>query len=43
MELVEHHVKEEEATMFKMARELFDQKDLDALGARMERMKQTAA
>lgn len=35
MENVEHHVKEEEGTMFKMARELFDAPELTELGARL--------
>lgn len=34
-ELVEHHVKEEEGPMFKMARELFDKEELDELGERI--------
>ena len=34
-EMVEHHVKEEEGPMFKMARELFDQEELDELGERL--------
>lgn len=39
-ELVEHHVKEEEGPMFKMARELFDQEELDELGERLMEAKQ---
>jgi hemerythrin superfamily protein len=34
-ELVEHHVKEEEGPMFRMARELFDKDELDELGERI--------
>lgn len=34
-ELVEHHVKEEEGPMFKMARELFDKEELDEIGERI--------
>ena len=39
-ELVNHHVKEEEGTMFKMARELFDRDELNELGDRMMAAKQ---
>lgn len=35
MELVEHHVKEEESTMFKMARELFERRELEDIGERV--------
>lgn len=34
-ELVEHHVKEEEGPMFKMARELFEPDELDEIGERI--------
>jgi hemerythrin superfamily protein len=34
-DLVEHHVKEEEGPLFKMARELFDQGELDEIGDRI--------
>lgn len=34
-ELVEHHVKEEEGPMFKMARELFEPEELDEIGERI--------
>ncbi len=39
-ELVNHHVKEEEGTMFKMARELFDKEDLNEIGDRLMEAKQ---
>jgi hemerythrin superfamily protein len=34
-EMVEHHVKEEEGPMFRMARELFDKEELEELGERI--------
>jgi|SRR5579884_672480 len=34
-DLVEHHVKEEEGPLFRMARELFDEEELDELGERI--------
>lgn len=34
-DLVDHHVKEEEGPMFKMARELFDKEELDEIGERI--------
>jgi hemerythrin superfamily protein len=34
-DLVEHHVKEEEGPMFRMARDLFDKEELDELGERL--------
>lgn len=40
IEAVEHHVKEEEGTLFKMARELFDSAELTALGERLREAKQ---
>lgn len=41
-ELVNHHVKEEEGTMFKMARELFEKDELDEIGTRIQEAKQEA-
>jgi hemerythrin HHE cation binding domain-containing protein len=41
-ENVEHHIEEEEGEMFKKARQVFDASELEDLGARMERRKQTA-
>ena len=38
-ENVEHHIEEEEGEMFKKARQLFDQSELDQLGERMEARK----
>jgi len=38
-ENVEHHIEEEEGTMFKQARQLFDQSELEALGRRLEARK----
>lgn len=38
-ELVEHHVKEEESEMFKMARKLFSRSELVELGQRLEERK----
>jgi hemerythrin superfamily protein len=38
-ELVNHHVKEEEGTMFKMARKLFEKDELDEIGVRIEEAK----
>lgn len=37
---VEHHIEEEEATLFKLAREAFDERELEDLGSRMETLKQ---
>lgn len=42
MELVKHHVKEEESEMFKMARELFKPAELEVLGQQIEEAKQLA-
>ncbi len=42
MELVKHHVKEEESEMFKMARELFKPNELEVLGQQLEEAKQLA-
>jgi hypothetical protein len=38
-ESVEHHVEEEEGEMFKKARQLFDESELEALGERLEARK----
>ena len=38
-ENIEHHVEEEEGDMFSAARKVFSAEELDALGERMERMK----
>jgi hemerythrin-like domain-containing protein len=35
-ENVEHHIDEEESEMFKQARDVFDRRELDDLGSRME-------
>ncbi len=39
-ELVGHHVKEEESSIFKEARKAFDRKQLDAMGEAFEQAKQ---
>jgi hemerythrin superfamily protein len=39
-ELVEHHVKEEESEIFKLARKAYDKKQLDEIGMRFEELKQ---
>lgn len=39
-EMVNHHVKEEEGTMFKMAREIFDKEELDEIGERLMEAKE---
>jgi hemerythrin superfamily protein len=41
-ENIEHHIEEEEGEMFQKARQVFDADELEDLGARMERRKQTA-
>jgi hemerythrin superfamily protein len=41
-ENIEHHIEEEEGEMFQKARQVFDEAELEDLGARMERRKQTA-
>ncbi|HEX8939884.1 MAG TPA: hemerythrin domain-containing protein [Candidatus Limnocylindrales bacterium] len=41
-ENVEHHIEEEEGTMFPTARKVFDKDELQDLGGRMERRKQEA-
>jgi hemerythrin-like domain-containing protein len=38
-ENLEHHIEEEETEMFKQARQVFDEEELDDLGARMEARK----
>ncbi len=42
-ENIEHHIEEEEGEMFRIARQVFDDAELDDLGRRMEQRKQTAA
>jgi hemerythrin-like domain-containing protein len=41
-ENIEHHIEEEEGEMFSNARLLFDDDELEALGERMARRKETA-
>src|SRR5215210_2580467 len=41
-ENVEHHMEEEEAEMFKQARQVFERQELDELGAQMETRKASA-
>ena len=41
-ENVEHHMEEEEGDMFKKARQVFDDAELEELGERMERRKRAA-
>jgi hemerythrin-like domain-containing protein len=41
-ENIEHHIDEEETEMFKQARQVFDARELDELGARMAERKRTA-
>jgi hypothetical protein len=41
-ENIEHHIEEEEGEMFKKARQVFDQQELDDLGARMAARKESA-
>jgi hypothetical protein len=36
---IEHHIEEEEGPMFKAARSVFDERELEDLGSRMETMK----
>jgi hemerythrin HHE cation binding domain-containing protein len=38
-ENIEHHIEEEEGDMFKKARQVFDEDELEALGTRMEELK----
>jgi hemerythrin superfamily protein len=42
IELVKHHADEEEKTMFKMAREIFDKAELEKLGERITKAKEEA-
>jgi polyhydroxyalkanoate synthesis regulator phasin len=39
-ENIEHHIEEEEGDMFKQARQVFDDDELDELGRRMQELKQ---
>jgi hemerythrin-like domain-containing protein len=41
-ENVEHHIEEEEGEMFKQARQVFDERELEDLGARMAERKTSA-
>ena len=41
-ENIEHHIEEEEGEMFRQARQVFDAKELEDLGARMEARKTSA-
>ena len=41
-ENIEHHIEEEEGEMFKTARQVFDDDELEELGDRMARRKETA-
>ena len=41
-ENIEHHIEEEEGEMFKQARQVFDQQELDDLGRRMAERKASA-
>jgi hemerythrin-like domain-containing protein len=41
-ENIEHHVEEEEGEMFKKARQVFDEAELDELGERMARRRVSA-
>jgi hypothetical protein len=41
-ENIEHHIEEEEGAMFKQARQVFDDAELDDLGRRMEERKRSA-
>jgi hypothetical protein len=38
--MVEHHVKEEEGQMFKMAREIFEKDELEVIGDRLMQAKE---
>ena len=39
-ENIEHHIEEEEGDMFKQARDVFDDDELEDLGRRMQELKQ---
>ncbi|HEV2262430.1 MAG TPA: hemerythrin domain-containing protein [Candidatus Rubrimentiphilum sp.] len=41
-DLVEHHVKEEEGPLFRMAREIFEPEELNAIGERIMQAKENA-
>jgi hypothetical protein len=41
-ENIEHHIEEEEGEMFKQARQVFDQAELEELGSRMAARKTSA-
>jgi hypothetical protein len=41
-ENIEHHIEEEEGEMFRQARQVFDEAELDDLGRRMEERKRSA-
>jgi hypothetical protein len=41
-ENIEHHIEEEEGEMFKIARRVFDEEELEELGGRMEARKESA-
>jgi hypothetical protein len=41
-ENIEHHIEEEEGEMFRTARQVFEDTELDDLGGRMEARKQSA-
>jgi len=41
-ENIEHHIEEEEGEMFKNARQVFERKELEDLGARMTELKEAA-
>ena len=41
-ENIEHHIEEEEGEMFKQARQIFDDAELEDLGKRMNELKQLA-
>lgn len=41
-ELVDHHVKEEEGPLFRMARQIFEPEELDAIGERIMQAKENA-
>jgi hemerythrin-like domain-containing protein len=42
-ENIEHHIEEEEDQMFKQARQVFDEDELEALGERMKTRKEQLA